>query len=300
MDRWISSVSSFAVFAGSLSAGRYFDSHGSFTLTMTGTILSVSSLVAIAFCKEYYQFMLAHLLFGMSGSFIYSPATAVSGHWFLRKRSTAVGIVVCGSGLGGVIYPIALRRLFDQVGTSSLSIGGENSDGRIPKYVINHCWDERRSHGTLLFLYESSSPTQDTTSLEELETTMAGSKICLPSYRILFEYDDVRLPSPYHADIQSTITILQCPPLYNLQQHLPHNHILLCRIRPSWLIHRTGRFWIHGGCVRRMERIHRFRSIPNYYSTRFLDGSTITRRSSRHWNLHIRDREWSLVSARSS
>jgi hypothetical protein len=104
----------------------------------------------------------------------------------------------------------------------------------------------------------------------------------------------------YHADIQSPITLLQCPPLYNLQQHLTYNHLLLCRFRPSWLIHRQGRFWIHGGCVRRMERIHRFRSIPYCYPTRFLDGCTITRRSSRHWDFHVRDRERSLVSARSS
>lgn len=111
-----------------------------------------------------------------------------------------MGIVVCGSGLGGVIYPIALRRLFDQVGTSHLAQSGGGADGRIPKYVIDHRWDERCSHGPILFLHESPSSTPNATSLEELEETMARSTICLPSYRIMFEYDDVRFVLPCHAD----------------------------------------------------------------------------------------------------
>ena len=73
-------------------------------------------------CKEYYQFMLAHAAFGLSGSILYSPATAVAGHWFMHRRSTAVGIVVCGSGLAGVIYPIALDRLTKQLSSLEDSI----------------------------------------------------------------------------------------------------------------------------------------------------------------------------------
>ncbi|KAK8869646.1 hypothetical protein IAR55_000214 [Kwoniella newhampshirensis] len=111
---WIASIQAFLVFSGSIVSGRFFDSHGARILTVLGTTLSVAALVALAFCKEYYQFILAHAAFGLSGSLMYSPATAVVGHWFMRRRSTAVGIVVCGSGLAGVIYPIALKRLFDE------------------------------------------------------------------------------------------------------------------------------------------------------------------------------------------
>jgi MFS family permease len=73
-------------------------------------------------CKEYYQFMLSHLLFGISGALLWAPSTAVIGHWFLRKRGTASGIAVCGSGLGGIIYPIMLRSLFERIGESAPNV----------------------------------------------------------------------------------------------------------------------------------------------------------------------------------
>jgi MFS family permease len=57
------------------------------------------------------------MCFGISGSLVYSPATAVAGHWFLKRRSTAVGIIVAGSGLGGVIYPIMLKELLEILST---------------------------------------------------------------------------------------------------------------------------------------------------------------------------------------
>lgn len=110
---WIGSCQSTLTFIGSIFAGRYFDARGPRTLVILGTVFCVGALVALAFFQVYYQFLLAHALYGISGTLIYSPATAISGHWFLRRRSTAVGIIVCGSGLGGVVYPILFKALFD-------------------------------------------------------------------------------------------------------------------------------------------------------------------------------------------
>ncbi|WWD01292.1 hypothetical protein V866_008235 [Kwoniella sp. B9012] len=135
---WIASLQTFITFGGSIVAGRFFDSHGARSLIMVGTSLSVAAIIAMAFCKEYYQFLLAHTLFGISASMLYSPSTAVVGHWFMRKRSTAVGIVVCGSGLSGVIYPIALKRLFDELNfrDAMLIIAGMNAILMFPAWFF--------------------------------------------------------------------------------------------------------------------------------------------------------------------
>jgi hypothetical protein len=54
---------------------------------------------------------------------LYAPATAIAGHWFLKRRSTAVGIAVSGSGLAGVILPIMIKELIEALSESYLYIG---------------------------------------------------------------------------------------------------------------------------------------------------------------------------------
>lgn len=112
----IGSFSCFSVFFLSIFSGRWFDSHGARAIVICGTIISTAALFCLAFCKVYYQFLLAHLLFGIGCAFLYSPCTAVVAHWFLKRRATAVGIILCGSGLGGVIFPIVLSSLFPRLG----------------------------------------------------------------------------------------------------------------------------------------------------------------------------------------
>lgn len=65
--------------------------------------------------KEYYQILLSSLGFGLSGAFIYAPCTAVAAHWFLHRRGTALAVMTCGSGIGGIIYPVMLQGLFERL-----------------------------------------------------------------------------------------------------------------------------------------------------------------------------------------
>jgi MFS family permease len=66
--------------------------------------------------KKYYQFLLSHAAFGVSAAIVYSPATGIAAHWFLRRRSTAVAVIMSGAGAGGVVYPILIKNLTDRFG----------------------------------------------------------------------------------------------------------------------------------------------------------------------------------------
>ncbi|KAL1407927.1 hypothetical protein Q8F55_004723 [Vanrija albida] len=109
---WIGSVQATEVFIFSVIWGRIFDAHGARPLVLVGTTLSVVAVVAMGFCKEYYQIFLSHFLFGFASGMIWPTVTAVGGHWFSTRRGTAIGLIVGGSGGGGIVYPIMFKHLF--------------------------------------------------------------------------------------------------------------------------------------------------------------------------------------------
>ncbi|WOO84279.1 MFS transporter asaE [Vanrija pseudolonga] len=109
---WISTIQGALVFTPAIIWGRIFDAYGARPLVVSGSVLSVLALIGIAFCKEFYQFFLGHALFGFAASILWTPASAIAGHWFSRHRSLAIGMIVMGTGLGSVVYPILFVQLF--------------------------------------------------------------------------------------------------------------------------------------------------------------------------------------------
>ena len=120
---------------GGLPVGKIFDDYGPRYLLLAGMLFHVFGLMMISISTEYYQFLLSQAFCSAVGaSMVFYPAfTCVSqipgcslvwvecsdqqvSTWFLEKRGAALGLVVAGSSLGGVILPIMLLHLIPEVG----------------------------------------------------------------------------------------------------------------------------------------------------------------------------------------
>lgn len=72
-------------------------------------------------CTKYWQFMLAQgVLMGVAMAFMQLPAFAAVSQYFDKKRAAAFGVVVSGSSIGGVVFPIALSKMLND---SSIGFG---------------------------------------------------------------------------------------------------------------------------------------------------------------------------------
>ncbi|EEP76424.1 predicted protein [Uncinocarpus reesii 1704] len=116
---WIGSLLSFMLFFCAAPAGIMVDRIGPTPLLAFGSVGTVLGIFMTSLCKKYYQFLLAQgLTLGISNAFLLTPAMATVSHLFDKNRGTATGIMIAGSSIGGIIWPIMLDQLLNVRGLS--------------------------------------------------------------------------------------------------------------------------------------------------------------------------------------
>ncbi|KAK0109521.1 hypothetical protein ONS95_002210 [Cadophora gregata] len=117
---WIFTCQLFFMWTGGAFFGRIVDTHGTRCVAIPCAIGCTLSVLSLSFCTSYYQIFLAQGVgFGISAAGLFSCATTSVGQWFNKRKALALGIVLAGSSLGGVIHSLYLHILIQKVGFPS-------------------------------------------------------------------------------------------------------------------------------------------------------------------------------------
>ncbi|GKT66982.1 major facilitator superfamily transporter [Colletotrichum tofieldiae] len=114
---WIFGLYNFMVFFCGIQIGPVLDVYGPTWLMVTSLTLYVATFISLGFCQEYWHFMVAMgLVAGAATSIVFVVPVAVIGQYFRKRRGTATGLAMSGGSLGGVIFPLILGNLGNEVG----------------------------------------------------------------------------------------------------------------------------------------------------------------------------------------
>lgn len=99
-------------------AGRLIDTLGARRLLAIGGIAAAIGLVIMSASSHLWQFYLAGVLVGLGVglSCLFVPAVLVTS-WFEAKRGAVMGVVMAGSGIGGVAMSQVIPRIVGEDGS---------------------------------------------------------------------------------------------------------------------------------------------------------------------------------------
>ncbi|KAH7912730.1 major facilitator superfamily domain-containing protein [Hygrophoropsis aurantiaca] len=99
--------------------GPLFDAYGPRYLIPCSGIVVVFALCMLSITQPHHiwqQYLTQAVLLNGAAAFSFYPSMAVIGHWFKRRTAYALGFVVAGSGISGIVFPIMISRLLPKVG----------------------------------------------------------------------------------------------------------------------------------------------------------------------------------------
>ncbi|CEG69104.1 hypothetical protein RMATCC62417_05242 [Rhizopus microsporus] len=81
------------------------------------TICLTAGLVLASFAQQVWQLYITQsIMHGIGAALLYIVSMSISPQWFVRRRGFAMGIMVSGSGLGGLIMPFIMTHLNESLG----------------------------------------------------------------------------------------------------------------------------------------------------------------------------------------
>ncbi|KAF9193814.1 hypothetical protein BGZ51_002137 [Haplosporangium sp. Z 767] len=98
-------------------SGRFADRYGYRLSSVLGAVIMGAGLIGASFSSSLAALYICQgVVLGVGSSLVYLPAVSCPAHWYERYRSIAIGIVVCGSGLGGLVLGPVTEHLIASVG----------------------------------------------------------------------------------------------------------------------------------------------------------------------------------------
>ncbi|KAJ2818110.1 hypothetical protein GGI24_005197, partial [Coemansia furcata] len=89
-------------------------------VTFVGGLIMGVALIIASFCDTaVWKLLITQgIVFGAGAALVFIPAVSMPAQWFTGKRALAVGIVVAGSGIGGLWLTPATDHMITQLGTA--------------------------------------------------------------------------------------------------------------------------------------------------------------------------------------
>ena len=98
-------------------AGRLSDRYGPRPLVVIGGALTgVALLLTSQTSSLWHIYLIWGILMGIGGSFCLIPIMSTIPRWFIKRRGIAMGIVVAGLGVGGIISPLLAQWFISAYG----------------------------------------------------------------------------------------------------------------------------------------------------------------------------------------
>ncbi|KAM0237926.1 hypothetical protein ACHAP5_008825 [Fusarium lateritium] len=114
---WIGSIQIFLYFFLGVFSGRFTDA-GYFRVTfLAGSLANVVGIFAASFgSKLWVMFLTLGLGVGLGNGLMSCPMVAVMSPYFSARRGLAMGITMCGSCTGALVYSAIMRQLIPTLG----------------------------------------------------------------------------------------------------------------------------------------------------------------------------------------